>query len=579
MIRDLFAILDPATAAANRRQLGRIGVYAVAEGIAFGLTLPVIAALLRGDVAGAMPWLVALVFATVAAMAARQWQIIGGTATAIVTIHVLQRRLAGHVVALPVDWFTPARTGTLPQTLAWGAIHSGRSAPYSLIAVIGGVLTPAFVLSVAAVVDWRPAAVMAASAGLLALVHRATTATIDQVEDRTHAASAEATARVVEFAQAQPTLRASGRDGLGRRLLTDALDEQHAVARTMVVREVLARAGFGSAVELSIAALVAVIGWLLTRDGTATAVLVALLVLTLRFAEPIATLGDTMRGMRFARINLRRVRALLDVPPLPVVATPSPVPPGPLDVRIENLTFAYPGSDPALHELDLHVPAGTTTALVGPSGAGKSTILRLIARFADPQAGTVRLGGVDVRDLAPADLYGAIDVVLQDVVLTGATIRDNVLGPGGSASAEELADAARAAGLTETIARLPEGWDTPVGDGGSGLSGGERQRVALARAALHAAPVVLLDEATAALDAVHERTVGNWIDELHGRRTVIVVAHQLSTIAAADRIVVLDGGRVVESGSHQELLAAGGRYARMWHTRRRAHGWRLLGEQ
>ncbi|ODU03440.1 MAG: hypothetical protein ABS81_14215 [Pseudonocardia sp. SCN 72-86] len=564
MIRALLAVLDPHTAGLNRRQIVRIAVYAAFEGLAYGLTMPLVAALVRGEPAGW--WLLALVAATVATMVARQWQIGGGVDTALATIPALQRRLAAHVASLPVGWFTPARAGSLPQTLSWGAITTGRGVPYSLIAIVGGVVTPAVVLAAAALVDWRPALVMLAAAPLLHLVHRRTTATLDAVEARTHAAGAEATARVVEFADTQATLRAAGREGLGEALLRDALDEQYAAGRADVGREIVARAGFGVAVNLTVAAVVAVIGWALVRDPAPTAVLVALLVLTIRFAEPIAALGDAARGMRQGRTAVRRITDLLAEPSLAEPATPTTLPHGPLSVALDGVRHQ-------VLDLSLDVPAGSTVALVGASGAGKSTVLGLLARFADPETGTVRIGGVDVRDLRTTDLYRAVGVVLQDVVLLEGSIRDNVLPAGGDPA--RLDEVAALTGVDEIIGRL--GWDAPVGDGGRGLSGGERQRIALARTVLAGPRVVLLDEATSALDPVNERIVARTIAAIGGDRTLVVVAHRLSTIAGADRIVVLDHGRVVEQGGHQELLRAGGAYARMWSTRTAARSLRPVG--
>ncbi|ANY07721.1 ABC transporter ATP-binding protein [Pseudonocardia sp. HH130630-07] len=564
MIRALLATLDPRTARLNRVQLVRIAVFAGCEGLAYGLTLPLIAALVRGELAGR--WLLGVVLATVTTMLARQWQIRGGVDTALATIPALQSRLARHVASLPVGWFTPTRTGSLPQTLSWGAITAGRGVPYSLIAMVGGVVTPAVVLISAALVDWRPALVMLVAVPVLWLVHGRTSAALDRLEARTHAAGAEATARVVEFADTQATLRAAGREGLGAALLRDALDEQYAAARADVGREILARAGFGVAVNLVVAAVVAVIGWVLLRDPSATAVLVALLVLTIRFSEPIAGLGDAARGMRQGRTALRRITELLAEPALAEPAEPRTLPSGPLSVEFDQVRHQ-------VLDLSLTVPAGSTVALIGASGAGKSTALSLVARFADPEAGSVRLGGIDLRELRAAELYGSLGVVLQEVVLLDGTIRENLLLGGGDPA--RLDEVAALTGVDEVVGRL--GWDAPVGEGGQGLSGGERQRIALARTVLADPPVVLLDEATSALDPVNERMVGRTIAALSGRRTLLVVAHRLSTIAGADRIVVLDRGRIVEQGAHAELLAGGGLYARMWRNRTAAQGLRPVG--
>jgi ATP-binding cassette subfamily B protein IrtB len=232
---------------------------------------------------------------------------------------------------------------------------------------------------------------------------------------------------------------------------------------------------------------------------------------------------------------------------------------------------------PALDGVDVAVPAGTTCAIVGPSGAGKSTVLNLVARFWDPDAGSVRLGGVDLRDLTAEQLYEAVTVVFQDVYLFPATVHDNIAFGRPDATRSDVVAAAREAQAHEFVSALSRGYDTPVGEGGALLSGGERQRVSIARAILKDAPVVLLDEATAALDATTERQVQTALARLVSGRTLLVVAHRLATIRHADQIVVLDHGRVAERGVHADLVAAGGLYARLWAERERAARWTLGG--
>jgi ATP-binding cassette subfamily B protein len=214
--------------------------------------------------------------------------------------------------------------------------------------------------------------------------------------------------------------------------------------------------------------------------------------------------------------------------------------------------------------LSLRVPQGQRLAVVGPSGAGKSTLLQLLARFYDVDAGAVRMGGVDVRAIDPDELMARFAVVFQDVYLFDATIEENVRLGRPDATDAEVREAATAARLDEVVERLPGGWATNVGEGGALLSGGERQRVSIARALLKDAPVVLLDEVTSALDPVNEAAVHDGIERLMAGRTVVVVAHRLWTVRRADRIAFLDGGRIVEEGSHDELLGLGGRYAGFW---------------
>jgi ATP-binding cassette subfamily B protein len=288
-------------------------------------------------------------------------------------------------------------------------------------------------------------------------------------------------------------------------------------------------------------------------------------------------------ALRACQSSAERIGGLLGVAPLPEPDAVRPADVGAADagetpaggIELDGVHFGYPGGAPVLRGVDLTVPAGRTTALVGPSGAGKTTVTKLIARFHDVTAGAVRIDGVDVRELPARELLDRVAFVFQDVYLFDATIEENIRYGHPDATGEQVRDAARRARVDGIVARLPDGWETRVGEGGRLLSGGERQRVAIARALCKNAPIVLLDEATAALDPENEAAVHAALAELAADRTVLVIAHRLDTIATADRIAVLDGGRVVETGRHADLLAAGGRYAAFWTERTRAHAWRL----
>jgi ATP-binding cassette subfamily B protein len=233
-------------------------------------------------------------------------------------------------------------------------------------------------------------------------------------------------------------------------------------------------------------------------------------------------------------------------------------------IRFENVTFGYdPDGPPTLTDVDIDVPAGAYVAIVGETGSGKTTLGYLVARLYDAQAGRVTIDGVDVRDLTFPSLTKTIGLVSQETYLFHASIRENLAFAKPEASDEEIEAAARAAQIHDLIAALPDGYDTVVGERGYRFSGGEKQRIAIARTILRNPPVLLLDEATSALDTVTERAVQAELDTLAEGRTTIAIAHRLSTIRHADRIVVLDHGRVIESGTHEELLALGGRYTEM----------------
>jgi ATP-binding cassette subfamily B protein len=273
--------------------------------------------------------------------------------------------------------------------------------------------------------------------------------------------------------------------------------------------------------------------------------------------------GDLLRAAGASE----RLAQLLDAEPeIRAPAKPKNLPQPPRgELAFDNVTFHYPTrrDTSALNEFNLTVQHRERLAVVGPSGAGKTTLFQLAERFYDPQSGRVLLDGVDLRDADPADVRQRIAMVPQEVVIFAASARDNLRYGNWDANEEQLWQAARDANAEDFLRALPEGLDTFMGEGGARLSGGQRQRIAIARALLRDAPLLLLDEATSALDAESERLVQDAFDRLMAHRTTIVIAHRLATVRAADRIVVMDGGRIVEEGTHRSLNARGGLYARL----------------
>lgn len=305
------------------------------------------------------------------------------------------------------------------------------------------------------------------------------------------------------------------------------------------------------------------------------AVTLAAFLITVFWAlTPVLRLQKLMVHMKAADEGLRSVAAFLDLEPLR--DAPGDLAPQGFALSMESVGFAYPGSSArVLDGVSLRIPAGEVLAIVGPSGAGKTTLVQLLARFFDPTEGAIRIGGADIRSLPQEQLSRRIACVLQDMILFNDTVAANIAMGRREASPQDIAAAAEAAGAGGFIGLLPQGYDTRVGDGGAMLSGGERARVAIARALLKGADILILDEATAALDPITEESLRETICDLAGRCTVILVTHRLGMVRSADRIALLDKGRLVDVGPHDALLARSTLYQRLWRSHEEALGWSL----
>lgn len=503
-------------------------------------------------------------------------------------IYDLRKQVFGHVLRQPVAFFTRTQTGALVSRLNNDVIGAQQAFTSTLSNVVSNIVSLALVAGAMLFLSWQITLASLLLLPVFLLPARRVGSRLAQLTRESMQLNAELGSRMTErFNVAGAMLvKLFGRPAHE--------DEQFAHragrVRDIGVRIAMANRVFFTALTLvaSLAtALVYGVGGLMATSGSITVgTLLALAALLGRLYGPLTALSTVRIDVMTALVSFERVFEVLDLPPL-VRDRPGAgaLPSGPLAVELDDVSFRYPGADEVslasleqvtsadraggadvLHGVSLRAEPGQMVALVGPSGAGKTTVTNLVARLYDVTSGTVRLGGRDVREVTQASLHETVGVVSQEAHLFHDTVRANLAYAAPGADEQDMERALRDAQVWDLIAALPEGLDTVVGDRGHRLSGGEKQRIALARLLLKAPGVVVLDEATAHLDSESELAVQRALDRTLAGRTALVIAHRLSTVRAADLIVVLDGGRVVEQGRHTELLARGGLYADLYRT-------------
>ena len=335
----------------------------------------------------------------------------------------------------------------------------------------------------------------------------------------------------------------------------------------------LLHVGQSGVIALGVAAIMLLAGQDVLAGRMRVGDLVLINAYALQVCLPLNALGFVYRESRDAWVNAERLFALLgERPEMPELPGQPALVPREGEVVFEHVGFDYEPGRTALDDVSLRIPPGTTLAVVGRSGSGKSTLARLLLRFYDPDRGRILIDGQDIRHCSPASVRRSIGVVPQDAALFNDTVASNIGYAGAGAGRDEIVAAARAAQLHETIAALPDGYDSPVGERGVNFSGGERQRIGIARAILKQPAILVFDEATSALDAVSEHAIVKELERLSERRTTLVIAHRLSTIVHAHAIIVMDQGRIVERGTHEELLRRQGVYARLWLLQKKTPG-------
>ena len=558
-------------------------VYGLLSGLTLTTLVPVLGRLLTGDMRGAALWLALMLTGMLACWAGRRRVERAGVAVGVVILQGARQRIGDHVAGLPLGWFTAQNTRQLGHVITQGMMALAQLPAHVFTPVITGAVTPLVIVVALWLLNWPMGLI--ALLGLVVLTAALwLSARLGRRSDRAFQGQfAEASQRMVEFAQAQSVLRAFNGAGASTRLLEQAIERQRQSGLRLIVQSSLSVVLNAWVVQAIFAALlVAAALWLSPRlglevQGASVVAVIVALVLSSRYIEPLLDVASYAEILRSACGQLAAVQSLFAAQPL--VQPQQPQQPADASIELRSLGMRYAPDQPdVLQGISLRIEPGSMTALIGASGSGKTTLVRMIARFYDPSQGCVLIGGVDVRQMTSTQLAAQISQIFQDSYLFQGSIADNIRLGKPAASDAELLDAVQQTGVSELIERLPQGLDTQVGEGGARLSGGERQRIGIARALIKDAPILLVDEATAALDADNQQLIAHTLARLRGRRTLVVIAHQLSTIAMADQIVVLDQGRVVEQGAPAALLASAGRYAHFLAQRRVAKGWRIGGQ-
>lgn len=474
----------------------------------------------------------------------------------------LRRQMVEHLRVVPLGWFGGHTSGRVKKAAQDDVSTMHHLVAHSITDLTAAVVVPVVTLAYLMVVDWRMALVallpLVAAIGLYAQAMGGSMELYQRYDD----SLAEINAATVEYASGIAVVKAFGQSGRAHVRFSSVVTE----FVDFFTRWMRQAGAAGTAMEIAASppialAALTVCGAALMATGTPFMDVLPGLVLGLGISAPVMALGFSFQELREAQEASRHVGQLLAVPAMPEPAQCHS--PNGSVVEVDNVSFSYDDSGLALDEVTLRLEPGTTTALVGASGSGKSSLARLIPRFYDPQVGQVRLGGVGVAEIGSAHLYQQVGFVFQDDYLLHTSLHDNIALGRPDATRQQVRDVARAAQIDDRIMALPRGYDAVLGEDAV-LSGGERQRVAIARALLADAPVLILDEATAYADPDSEAAIQVALSQLVRGRTLLVIAHRLHTITAADNIVVLSGGRIVESGKHEDLLVAEGEYARLW---------------
>ena len=560
-----------------KKTLGYFVIAFIAQGLAFGMFYPLLRSLFADNIvlADVFLYLGLMVFFTTLSLAAK-WKghDFDFTGNVIDITHSLRTKLGVSLRSMPLEKLSAYKTGELNSILSSNVDESVVLVGVASSVILQLALVPITIIAVTFFVDLRLAILMIVFFPLaIPLYYRIRRLNVKQKAEFNRA-NAELEADFIEYIQGLPVLRAINKTGRDAQKLQESIKYVKSVQKRGLYKVQVPFVLLGILIETVLLIILFMGAFFISANTLALVTLGACIVIVARLTEPLAVFVGIINVFDLIDSAFKRINAVLDIKPLEIHRPVQE--PGNFDIAFSNVDFSYHGQETkVINNVSFSMPNQTMTAVVGHSGCGKTTLIRLIMRYADVQKGSIRIGGANIKNMTPDDLMKYISVVFQDVYLFDDTIINNIKMADSEATKKEVEYAAHAAYCHEFIARLPDGYDTKAGDIGGSLSGGEKQRISIARAILKNAPIVILDEPTAALDTESEVAVQKAIDKLVEDKTVIVIAHRLSTISGADNILVIDNGEIVESGKHDELIAGRGKYFNMWSAQQRVKEWHI----
>lgn len=473
-------------------------------------------------------------------------------------------RLAESLYKMPLLKLREKDVGDLSEIMGSNVMNAANALSSLANIFVEVVLLPILLLVTITFFDYRLGLILTASLVTMLpilykiqIIYNQNSAHLDQVDS-------ESASRIIEYVKGIAVFKATSQAGAKsprlKAVFHDQQDTQSHGNKSSASYISLCQ----FIVQFALIVLIAFAGYLAQKHALNVPKTIALVVIAVHIIEPLNTIAAISKLFEIAEISLQRIKNILNTKGLPQLGNTSI--PQKFDINFNHVSFGYHQSANTLNNITLELPSESLTGVVGSSGCGKTTLVQLIARFADPNEGEIKIGGIDIRSLTQSQLSSLLSIVYQDVWLFNDTIRANILMGRPDATEEELVYAAKSANIHDFICSLPQGYETSVGEVGSSLSGGERQRISIARAILKNTPIIILDEPTASLDSESEYAVQRAISRLIEGKTVIMVAHRLNTLTSADKIIVLDNGNIIEHGNHEDLIKKRNAYYKMWNA-------------